>query len=62
MRKLQSSDILPLIYNYLLEIGLPKIAKKISKESGIDLSIQNVKIKMIFLSYLIRKKHSHLKN
>ena len=37
MAKLGSSDILPLIHTYLLEIGLEKIAKKLAKASGQDL-------------------------
>lgn len=37
MAKLGSSDILPLIHTYLLEIGLEKIAKKLAKASGLDL-------------------------
>jgi len=36
MAKLGSSDILPLIHTYLMEIGLEKIAKKLETASGLD--------------------------
>lgn len=37
IRKIVSTDILPVIYNYLTQIGLDSVAKKLLKKSGLEL-------------------------
>lgn len=37
MGKISSNEILPLIYKYLIEIGMNDIAKKLQKSCGLDL-------------------------
>lgn len=37
IRKLQPSDLLPVVYNYLKEVGHQKVAKQLKKESELDL-------------------------
>lgn len=43
LRKIVSSDLLPVIYAYLQQIGLSSIAKKLHKASELDLesSVRN---------------------
>lgn len=37
MGKISSNEILPLIYKYLIEIGMNDVAKKLKKSCGLDL-------------------------
>lgn len=56
MAKLSSNDILPLIYRYLIEIGMAEVATKIKKSCGFDLeSIVNIRFLKIPKIFLRRK-------
>ena len=37
IRKIIHTDILPIVYQYLLQIGLDSVAKKLLKKSELDL-------------------------
>ena len=37
LRKILSTDLLPVVYNYLVSIGLDSVAQKLTSKSGLDL-------------------------
>ncbi|KAL4432759.1 hypothetical protein ABPG74_011580 [Tetrahymena malaccensis] len=62
IRKILSTDILPVIYNYLNQIGLESVAKKLQKKSGLDLENSDTplvekKLQKIVKFYVTNHKH-----